>query len=258
MQEPTVSVIVTTYNREEYLKEAVQSILNQTYKDFELIVVDNYSNYDFFKVIEGFSDNRIRSFQNANNGIIAVNRNYGISKAKGRYLAFCDDDDLWKPDKLSRQLEAIQNDADIVCTGLLRFSSIVLDEVQGVVDNSTRFVTLNDLLYKYPIALSSVLIKRSDSVLFNEQKFWVAIEDYELWLRLYFEGYRIKIINTPLICYRDNLNNTSSIRSNKVLLPIKRISVLSSLKVRYNFSGYKYVYYVMRNLIEYVLKSIKY
>lgn len=85
---PKVSVIVTTYNRKEYLAETIQSILNQTFQDFELIVVDNYSNYDFFGLMKSFNSEKITAFQNQNNGIIAVNRNFGIKLAKGEFIAF--------------------------------------------------------------------------------------------------------------------------------------------------------------------------
>ena len=110
-----VSVIVTTYNRKDLLTKTIDSILNQTYKNYELIVVDNYSNYDFLSHIKSFNDERIRSFQSANDGIISVNRNYGIKKAKGKYIAFCDDDDSWKPKKLQVSMEYIEKySADIV------------------------------------------------------------------------------------------------------------------------------------------------
>ena len=92
---PKISVIVTTYNRKELLKETINSIINQTFKDFELIVVDNNSNYNFLSEIKSFDDERIVAFQNNNNGIIARNRNFGIMKSKGEFIAFCDDDDLW-------------------------------------------------------------------------------------------------------------------------------------------------------------------
>ena len=79
-KKPLVSVVVTTYNRKEMLKITIKSILNQTYDNIELLIIDNYSNYDFFNFISSFNDSRIKAFQNKNNGIIAVNRNYGINK----------------------------------------------------------------------------------------------------------------------------------------------------------------------------------
>ena len=113
---PLVTVIVTTYNRREFLKKTINSILNQTYKNFEFIIVDNYSNYDFLSHIKSFNDERIRPFQNANDGIIAVNRNYGIKEAKGEYIAFCDDDDLWMENKIEVQLKFF-NHKDIIGVG---------------------------------------------------------------------------------------------------------------------------------------------
>ena len=104
-----VSVVVTTYNRKKYLTQTIKSILNQTFADFELIVVDNYSNYDFLSHINSLNDSRIRPFQNNNNGIIAVNRNFGIKKSKGEFIAFCDDDDIWINTKLEIQLNVIYN-----------------------------------------------------------------------------------------------------------------------------------------------------
>ena len=88
IKNPLVSVIVTTYNRKELLKETIDSILNQTFKNFELIVVDNFSDYDFSAHLESFNDDRIKTFQNQNNGVIAINRNFGIKQTKGKYIIY--------------------------------------------------------------------------------------------------------------------------------------------------------------------------
>ena len=96
---PLVSVILITYNRECFLKETIDSILAQTYRNFELIIIDNFSDYDFNALVNSYHSNKIRAFQNQNNGIIAINRNFGIERARGNYLAFCDDDDIWYPNK---------------------------------------------------------------------------------------------------------------------------------------------------------------
>lgn len=253
MQNPIVSVIVTTYNREEFLKETIQSILNQTYKDFELIVVDNFSNYDFFKVIEEFGDSRIRPFQNANNGIIAVNRNYGISKAKGKYLAFCDDDDLWMPDKLKLQMDILTKYEDrcIVCTNIARFRC----DVKNVILKKGRDnnVSLNSLLRKNPIATSSVLLNNSQLVKFCESIDLITVEDYELWIRLNLQGFRICYLGTPLVYYREGVQNTSK-GENKILLPIRRIRLLSSIRINLKLSNYRYVLHVLVNLVELIAR----
>ena len=99
-----VSVIIPTFNREHLLKETMEYILNQTFKDFELIIVDNYSSDNTENAVKSYNDKRIRYFKNQNNGVIAVNRNFGIKKARGEFITFCDDDDLWLPQKLEKQL----------------------------------------------------------------------------------------------------------------------------------------------------------
>ena len=105
---PLVSILVITYNRKVFLHETIESILNQTYKNFELIIVDNFSNYDFLSHLNSFKDDRIKPFQNKNNGVIAVNRNFGLTKAQGEYIAICDDDDLWIPQKLEKQVNGFK------------------------------------------------------------------------------------------------------------------------------------------------------
>ena len=87
-ESPCVSVIVTTYKRVKLLQETLESILSQSFTDFELIVVDNMSEDGTQQFIAGIADPRIRYFRNPNHGIIAANRNFGIRQAEGRYVAF--------------------------------------------------------------------------------------------------------------------------------------------------------------------------
>ena len=253
MQEPLVSVIVTTYNREELLKETLLLILNQTYTDFELIVVDNYSNYEFFKLIEGFGDDRIRPFQNANNGIIAVNRNFGISKARGKYLAFCDDDDIWKPHKLQIQLETIEGgEYDLVSSN----SSLFSDNIDNVQEN-TNYVDIKDLdsfLKVNPIITSSVLVKNDSRVRFDEARCFITVEDYKLWLSLYIDGFKMHIIKEPLIFYRLFPNNQS--RQNPAIFKIRHIVLYASLLIEGKTSFWKSVFFILINLIKGIVKYL--
>ena len=94
---PKISVIMPVYNAERYIKIAVDSILNQTFKDFELIVIDDKGTDDSIKIVEEISDPRIRILHNEKNCGIAFSRNRGITEAKGEYLALMDDDD-YAPD----------------------------------------------------------------------------------------------------------------------------------------------------------------
>ena len=204
-----ISVIVTTYNRPKLLKETLQSILNQTYVDFELIVVDNNSNYDFFKLIESFNDNRIIAYQNENDGVIAVNRNFGIKKSKGQYIAFCDDDDTWTFDKLESQLKYLKNDKfDLVYSN----TKLIFENGSIKFTNFTNINSLSKLLKQNHITLSSVIVKKSPSLFFNENKNFITVEDYELWIRLIQQGLRFKFVEKPLVNWRV-LNNSMSQKS---------------------------------------------
>lgn len=95
-----VSIVMPTYNRGYCLADTIQSVLDQTYKRWELLVVDNMSKDDTKEIVEGFGDARIRFMQIQNSGVIAVSRNCGIAAASGEFVAFMDSDDPWLPGTL--------------------------------------------------------------------------------------------------------------------------------------------------------------
>lgn len=103
-ENPLVSIIIPTYNRAHFLKEAINSVLSQTYKNWELIIVDDGSTDNTSEVVRGFADKRIVYLKQENMGA-PVARNRGIKESKGEYIAFLDSDDIWLPQKLQRQLE---------------------------------------------------------------------------------------------------------------------------------------------------------
>ena len=231
-----ISVIVTTYNRPVLLKETLNSILNQTYKNFELIVVDNYSNYDFHKLIKSFNDSRIIGYQNKNNGVIAVNRNFGIKKASGKYITFCDDDDLWLKNKLKEQLKFSnnQNQKILIHTNTILFGN----EVSVKVTKKLNIVNFEDFYISNPITLSSVFLTNSDKIFFDEDPSKKASEDFDLWIKLFLYGYKIILIKEPLVEYR--------------------ISTDSSFRKNYSFSYLRYLYVLYGNILEFKLKDISY
>jgi glycosyltransferase involved in cell wall biosynthesis len=201
-----VSVIVLTYNRAHMVPETIDSILNQTYPDFELIIVDNCSTDDTEKVIAGYTDRRIRYLKNDNGGLIAVNRNYGLKRARGEYIAFCDDDDLWLPDKLEKQLREFGKDErlGLVCTNAVLFSEAGDLGTFNPAGLSEEAFTLDSLLRTNLIICSSVLIKKGaiDEVgLFDTAPAIFSGEDLELWLRIACK-YNLKYLDLPLIKYR--------------------------------------------------------
>jgi len=201
-----VSVIVPTYNRAHLVTETMDSILSQTFKDFELIVVDNYSSDNTEEVIKSYKDERIRYFKHRNNGVVAVNRNYGVSKAKDEYIAFCDDDDLWFPEKLEKQVQEMEKDSQV---GLVCNNEIHFDD-RG--DHGEVFrakpgdsnLTFEALVWKSFISSSTVMVRKAvldDVGVMDESPELVGVEDYELWLRI-ARKYRVKYIDIPLGKYR--------------------------------------------------------
>ena len=126
--EPSVSIITPMYNSEEFLSESIQSVLNQTYKNWELILIDDNSTDNTLKIAEAFSKRypNIKLFKNKINLGTAFSRNTGIENSKGNFIAFLDADDLWKPEKLEKQLGFIKRNNCDVC-----FSSYELINERG-------------------------------------------------------------------------------------------------------------------------------
>ncbi len=229
-----VSVIVPTYNRANMVTKTIDSILNQSFSDFELIIVDNESDDNTETVIKSYTDERIRYYKHQNNGVVAVNRNYGIRLSQGEYIAFCDDDDLWLPEKLAKQIQEFEKDKVI---GLVCTNAIVYDEngehgkrIRGA---TAKDFTFNSLLWGNRIICSSVCVKKEvldDIGLMDENPAIFSGEDYELWLRI-ASKYSIRYIDIPLIQFyflksvtnsflgenRDSRKTSEIIERNKVI-----------------------------------------
>jgi teichuronic acid biosynthesis glycosyltransferase TuaG len=108
IQTKKVSVIIPMYNSSKYIKECVQSVLNQTYKNIELIIVDDMSSDNSVEIVEQFKDDRIKLIKLSKNVGAALARNKGIDNATGEYICFLDSDDYWVLDKLERQVKFIE------------------------------------------------------------------------------------------------------------------------------------------------------
>jgi len=198
---PKVSVVIPTYNRAWTLKDAVASVLEQDYPNFELIVVDDGSTDDTGEVLSAYRD-RIRLIRQANRGVSAA-RNRGILAAKGDLIALLDSDDLWLPGKLSLQVDFLSNHPDL--------SICQTEEIwirNGVrVNPKKRHRKPSGIIFKESLALclvspSAVMMRLPllDAVgLFDETL--PACEDYDLWLRIGCR-YKIGLIEIPKIVKR--------------------------------------------------------
>jgi len=100
-----VSIVMPSYNSEKYIRASIESVLNQTYPYWELLIVDDCSTDKTVEIIKSFKDDRIKLFQNQTNSGAAISRNWALREAKGRWIAFLDSDDIWLPSKLEEQLK---------------------------------------------------------------------------------------------------------------------------------------------------------
>ena len=187
--DPLVSVVIPTFNHASYLARALQSVLDQTYTNWEAIVIDNHSTDNTDDVMASFADSRINLFKIHNNGVIAASRNVGIRAAKCEWIAFLDSDDWWTVDKLQVCFDCINDKVDLVYHDL----KIVSDQPKlfGRKINKSRQVkppVFMDLLLKgNAINNSSVVVRKSLVQLIgdiNENVEMIASEDYNTWLRI--------------------------------------------------------------------------
>ena len=181
---PLVSVIVPTYNRAWCIERAIDSILSQTYKSFEIVVVDNRSTDDTVARLDRFRDSRIRVIEINNGGIVAMSRNTGIGYAKGKYIAFLDSDDVWFPEKLQRCVSKLEGGADIC----FHWMSEMGGKKPMSLTRKLRKPILHDLVANgNAVATSSVVVSRKAFLeigMFSEDRDLIAIEDYDAWVRL--------------------------------------------------------------------------
>lgn len=202
---PAVSVIVATYNRAPYLGQALRSVLSQDYSDFEVIIVDDGSTDATADMMSAITDTRIRYVPQANAGRSAA-RNRGVALARSPLVTFLDDDDLWLPNKLSRQVAFMARN---VCVDILGCGAELIDadgRTQGLWLSSSGQVevTLMDAVYACPFMPSTIMIRQSA---FGKVKhiFDPEIElgeDKDLFVRLLLAGARAVLDSDPLVLHR--------------------------------------------------------
>jgi glycosyltransferase involved in cell wall biosynthesis len=186
---PLVSVIIPTYNRAEDLKRALQSVFDQTFTDWEILIVDNHSIDNTDNLIQSFNDPRIKLFKIHNDGVVAASRNLGLKHATGEYIAFLDSDDWWLPMKLEESVKYMNRGADVVYHDLY----IVTKPDQIFNWRRTRGRKLKSPVF-YDLIKNGTTLPNSSVVVrkitlgaingLSEGKDMVGAEDYDAWLRI--------------------------------------------------------------------------
>lgn len=237
---PLISVIIPCFNSSNYIEETLKSVLNQSYSNLEILLVDDHSTDNTIEIIKSFLkiDKRIFLYElKKNNGGPAYPRNLGINNAKGEWIAFLDSDDIWHLDKLKIQIEVInQTNFQFCCTSAKDFiSSQDLFASHDYKKIKYKYFNFFNILLKNRIPTSSVLIKSplAKQFSFNQDKRYIAREDFIFWLNCHEIITKSIKINLPLVGYRKSFNQISK---NKFKLIYNHFFVLKNY---YLISGKK-------------------
>ncbi|MEZ4599309.1 MAG: glycosyltransferase family 2 protein [Syntrophotaleaceae bacterium] len=210
---PSVSVVVPTCNRAHMIEKAINSVLNQTFEDLELIVVDDCSEDETAEVVEQIKDPRLKFFRQTERKGAAEARNAGVAVSSGKYLAFLDDDDEWLPDKLQRQLEVFKTDPEMgmVYSGYY-YVNAENNEIYREFQPSWRGKLDDLLLMENCIGTTSSAVVGRDC--FNQVGgFDVSLpssQDWDLWIRI-AQVRPIDYVSCPLVKF---LNHDARITHN--------------------------------------------
>ena len=238
-----LSIIITSYNSAKYLKFSINSVLKQTYKNFELIIVDDGSNDRSRKIINYYRnfDKRIKTlFLKKNSGTAAFPRNEGVKLSKGDYICFLDADDIWEKNKLEEQIKNINKKTIISFTSCKyisengnKYSSSLQDFIRQYLQKIFIKKGIKGLYAYNPIILSSVLIKKKEfkKYYFDTSQSIVGVEDLDLWLKILF-----------------NIKKDNILFCNQMLVKIRRTT--NSLNINYTQASLRNTYCVMKFFLE--------
>ncbi len=216
--QPTISVVIATYNYGRYLAGAIASVLGQTFTDYEVIVVDDGSTDDTESVIRPYlSDSRIRYLRTEHVGQPAA-KNAGIRDGTGRYVAFLDADDVWLPTKLEKQVAVFERSDPELGVVYCRRGFIDPDGREFTRDQRTprRGDVLAPIFHRPFICFSSSVIRRDvlEEVGHFDESIPMSI-DYDLWLRIALR-YHFDFVDEPLVLYRTGHANLSTRLSERI------------------------------------------
>jgi teichuronic acid biosynthesis glycosyltransferase TuaG len=244
-----ISIIMPAYNCDRYIKQAIKSVLDQTYPNYEFIIIDDCSRDNTYNIIKEFAkaDERIKVLKNKNNSGVAHTRNVGVAHARGSLIAFIDSDDLWTPDKLKKQIDLYNTNekAKFIYTG-----SSFIDE------NNERYhyimqvpLTINytEILKQNIISCSSVLIEKK-LIINTPMEGHDFHEDFATWLKVLEVEELAYGVNEPLLVYRISRKSKSG---NKIKSAIMNYRVYKHIGLNIFKKVYYMAIYFFKNVVKY-------
>ena len=227
LEKDKISILMGLYNAEKTIDESIKSILNQTYKNWELIICDDGSIDNGMNIVKKYlnKDNRIVLIQNNKNMGLNYTLNHCLKYATGEYIARMDADDISLPQRLQKEVEIIKKEnVEIVSTAMKFFDEDGTWGINKVIDRPTK----KDFIYGTPFCHAPCLVKKTAILSvggYSVEKRLLRVEDYHLWYKMYLKGYKGVNISEPLYKMRDDRN-----ASNR-----------RKLKYRFNESYVKYL-----------------
>lgn len=213
MIEPLISVVMSVYNEEAFLPDAIDSILKQSEQRFEFIIIDDASTDRSVEIIRGYGDPRIRLYVNSENRGLTKNLNQGLGLAKGRFIARMDGDDISHPDRFSRQIEYLEQHRNIMLCSCWTRSFGQIHAVERTKGTSEQ---LRIRMLFQPVLMHPGFMMRREIIeegIFYDETFRTA-QDYDLQVRI-SEKYDIGIVNRILLDYRVHKRQVSNTRNNE-------------------------------------------
>lgn len=231
--DPQISVIMPVYNtKKNYFREAIDSILNQSFTDYELIIIDDCSEEYIQEVTKSYNDKRIKYYRLNKNCGAATARNFAIAKAKGKYLAFMDSDDISLPERLEIQYNYLEKNKDIDCLGTC------FDVLKGLVKKTVSkrprknkeiidYLLSNGCVFCQSSVMMRQAVLKKSKVRYKTE--FVPAEDYAFWLDL-IGKVKFAIIDEVLVVYRSHLNNISHTQNTIQLKKCAEAKILANEK----------------------------
>ena len=262
-----VSIVLPYYNGKQFIKEAIDSIMSQTYTHFELLLVDDGSpdknQSDYVKnLMDSYGDKRLKYYYKENGGLSDA-RNFCIDNAKGEFIAFIDQDDLWVPDKLEKQVDVFiqKSDVNFICT-----DGEIFGEINRSIDRQKELKLINGFVQQsylrmikgnFAIASSVIFRKKLISEIGYSNRAFIIAPDYEYFIR-FSRKYDFYFIPEPLIKYRMHEQNTikNIIRMHCEIIIILSQQDLSSIMRKY-FALRRFSRSFMRCLWEFMKLILK-
>ena len=241
MNEPLVSIITPVYNAERFLSDTIKSVQNQTYKNWEILLIDDCSKDNSAQIIKEFQkyDNRIKYIKLKKNSGASVSRNEGIRNAKGRFIAFVDSDDIWKPEKLEIQIKyMLKENLGFTFTSYRYMKEN--GELTNKIAKAPSKINYNGLLQDTIIGCSTVVIDK-DIVDYFEMPLVRRGQDTATWLQILRKEKYAYGIEQDLVNYRlvgESLSSNKIIALKRTWNTYRNVEKLGLLKSSYVFCFY--------------------